>query len=221
MSKEFFSFDTVKDFDAHIARQILEYPELDALIKDIAINFLEDGTNVYDLGCSTGRMIKELSSLYQEKKVTFLGIETNPNFIKDHISTDRVVFSNKDLRTPTSFVNASMVLSIFTLQFIGEQHRERVLREAYEGLNRGGAFLLSEKVYSSTARVHKILEMRNWDLKKKQYQASEILADEKDLRDVMKPFTVEQNIADLQKAGFSEIEVVWRFNNFVAFLCIK
>ena len=70
-------------------------------------------------------------------------------------------------------------------------------------------------------RLHKMLEMYNWDLKREKYNADEVLADEKDLRDVMKPLTLEENLNDLRSVGFKEVEVVWRFNNFVGILCIK
>jgi tRNA (cmo5U34)-methyltransferase len=220
-TKEFFSFDTVDNFDKHIAKQILEYNELDSLIKDISINFLADDTNVYDLGCSTGRLIRELAELYKDKKVIYYGLENNQNFSKEHISNENVRYLKQDLRENYNFNNASIILSIFTLQFIGENNRLNLLKNIYNGLNRGGAFILSEKIYSSTSRIHKILEMRNWDIKKKSYTDKEVLQDEKDLRDIMKPLTLEDNINDLYAVGFREVELIWRFNNFIGILCIK
>ena len=43
-TKHFFSFDSVKNFDKHIANQIIEYKELDSLIKDISVNFILVGS---------------------------------------------------------------------------------------------------------------------------------------------------------------------------------
>lgn len=220
-SNKHFSFSTVKDFDKHIAKQILEYKELDDLIKNISINFLENNTNVYDLGCSTGRLVRELDNIYIDKNITYYGIENNQNFSKDQISSENLRYIKQDLREDFIFNNASLISSIFTLQFIGENNRKKLLKNIYKGLNRGGAFILAEKIYSSSSRIHKILEMRNWDLKKRLYKADQILLDEKDLRDIMKPITLEDNIKDLKEVGFEELEVIWRFNNFVGILCIK
>ena len=222
-----FSFSTIENFDKHISSQILGYDILDLITKRLVRLFLEDDTNVYDIGCSTGRLLNELNEAYSSdkadvvKRITYYGIENNPNFTKDLVSTANVQYLSTDLKQDFTFNNASAVISIFTLQFLPIHLRAKIIKSIYNGLNKGGAFIWSEKVYSESPKIQNYLTMQHFDIKRDRYSATEILKDEESLRDIMKPLTLEENIALLEEAGFKQIEVFWRVNNFLGILCIK
>lgn len=216
-----FSFSTVENFDAHIANQIRTYDVLDATLKRMARLFIEDDTNVYDLGCSTGRLVRELRKLYPEKRAHYYGVERNINFAKDFKNDEQVHFLPIDLREGIAIHNASLVLSVFTLQFIAPPKRAAILKQVYDGLNLGGGFVWAEKVISENSKVQNILTFQHFDMKREKYTGDEILQDEEDLRDTMKPVTLSENEAMLRAAGFTTFEVFWRYNNFLALVAIK
>lgn len=171
--------------------------------------------------------MRELYDLYSSdqadvpKRVTYYGIENNPNFTKDLTSSDKVQYLSADLKQDFTFNNASVVISIFTLQFLPIHLRATIIKSIYNGLNKGGAFIWSEKVYSGSPKIQNYLTMQHFDIKRNKYTGDEILKDEESLRDIMKPLTLDENIELLKEAGFTQIEVFWRVNNFLGILCIK
>jgi tRNA (cmo5U34)-methyltransferase len=85
----------------------------------------------------------------------------------------------------------------------------------------GGAFVLAEKVYSENTLVQEIMTFLYYDFKRKNFSGEEILDKEQDLRMMLRPNTLSQNISLLHEAGFSIVEVIWRCYNFLALLCVK
>ena len=69
-SKEF-SFDNMDDFDTHIDLSIPNYSFVDEQVRNISEYFIEHDTNVFDMGCSTGRFLK---SLNRRDDVRYVGI---------------------------------------------------------------------------------------------------------------------------------------------------
>ena len=59
---EEFSFDTIKNFDEHILSSIPCYNQIINSINNFAKYFIQDNTNIYDIGCSTGKLLKELET---------------------------------------------------------------------------------------------------------------------------------------------------------------
>lgn len=55
-----FSFETIANFDDHIDSSIEGYSQMDGLVQSMSDYFVKDGQAVYDLGCSTGRLLKVL-----------------------------------------------------------------------------------------------------------------------------------------------------------------
>jgi tRNA (cmo5U34)-methyltransferase len=223
-----FSFSNIENFDNHISREIRGYKELDTIIKGIAEIAIEDKTNVYDIGCSTGRLIKELDELIKSEKdqariknVNFYGIEPNQNFTKDFVTTDTLHFINDKVDDKTVFNNASLITSIFTLQFIPAKHRLEVLSNIYNGLNLNGVFIWAEKVFSKDSQIEQLLTSLHLDFKREGSEAEMIMDKEKRLRAIQRPLTLEKNIRLLEEVGFTQYDSFWRVNNFIGLVAIK
>lgn len=216
-----FSFSTIQSFDEHILNSIQGYPILDDNIVSLAKYFLEDNTNLYDLGCSTGRQMNRIKKTYPDKKVNFIGIEKEINLTNQIARDKNVKIIDIDLEQAFIFANASLILSTFTLQFIRIDKRQDIINSIYKGLNKGGAFILSEKVYSQNSKIQDILTFQYYDFKSKNFTANEILSKERDLRSIMKPLALEDYKLMLKKAGFEIFDVFFRNYNFVSILAIK
>ncbi len=76
MSGERFSFDTIKNFDKHVSLSVPNYLLLQDTLVLIADYFLEDDKCVYDLGCSTGTLLKRLP--FKGKKI---GMDNSKNLL--------------------------------------------------------------------------------------------------------------------------------------------
>lgn len=215
-------------FDNHIEHSIRHY---DTLINDV-INlsryFVEDGQNVVDIGCSTGKMLDRMMD--QNKDIApdthYVGIE-NANGFRDSM-VDRMETNKKlDLRfediMDSDISNCCLITSIFTLQFISRQNRSRILKKIYNALNFGGAFIFSEKTMSEDPRIQDMLTFTYYDYKRQFFDSKDILDKEYSLRNMLKPNTWNELKSSLMVAGFDskKIQVFWQNHLFVGAVVLK
>lgn len=213
--KEKFSFDTISDFDNHINLSIQNYSGLIEHIKNISTYFIKNNSNVYDIGCSTGKLLNELQEHNTLTNVKYIGIDKADNLIEGN---DKII--NMDLNDwvakPFSFG-----LSIFTLQFLDINLRKQVLKELYDNLMPGGAIIVSEKIFMEDSIIQDTMNFAHYDFKRKNFTSDEILNKQVDLRYIMKPLKESQNIDMFNGAGFVTVEPIWQSLNFKAWLLIK
>ena len=210
-----FSFDTIDNFDDHIAKSIPNYHLLADAIRDLSTFFVKEDYSIVDLGCSTGALLESIPFTGDK-----LGIDIASNLLPE--SHDNVQFVRKDLRSFRNFGKTpSLILSIFTLQFIPVGDRQAILDLVYEELAEGGAFVWAEKCYEEDGELEHVFNFAYYDFKGKHFSANEIISKERDLRPLMKTKTAEQNIAMAVEAGFDKGAVFWKFFNFEAWLFIK
>lgn len=219
LSKKF-SFDSIEGFDEHIALHIRDYDRLGSTILALSDSFIIGGKRVYDIGCSTGKLIRALDAKYADRRAEFIGIDVNYNFAKEFEDTDTVKFNKADVTKGYKFSDASLILSLFTLQFIDPKDRLRVLDSIADSLDIGYGFFIAEKVYPDSANAFRILEGGSNDHKLANTSAEEVIKKERDIRDIMRPFEEELLVAELKKR-FRSTTTIWSCFNFRAYMCIK
>lgn len=211
-----FSFDTIQNFEKHITQSIPMYTEAMDIIKSILSRFIIDNTNIYDIGCSDGRL---LSGINTNKSVRKIGIDKSLNLLRH--STEQVSFLHIDLQNDFVFNNASVILSIFTLQFMPINCRRQIIQRIYDGLIDGGCFIFAEKIYSQDSYISDIFTFEYYDFKNKNFTTDEILCKERDLRKIMRSITHDDNIRMLQNVGFNRYDTLFKYMNFEYILAIK
>lgn len=221
-----FDESVVPVFDEHVKQSVPLYDEIHSLVTDISGWFLEDDTNVYDIGTSTGKVISSLLDKYSSKNISYIGLDNSIDMFEKAKETfsinDNVEILNTDATNDYIFENASLITSILTLQFIPERLRQSLIDNVYKGLNKGSAFVMVEKVVGSNARFNEIWTELYHELKLKNGLTEEhVFAKSKAIRGVMKPYTVSENIYMLESAGFKDVDMFFKWNNFVGFIAIK
>jgi tRNA (cmo5U34)-methyltransferase len=131
------------------------------------------------------------------------------------------VFKKVDLNKEFEIINACIVYSIFTMQFLDKSSRFNFCKTIYDGLNIGGVFILCEKIYQEDGFMQEILTFSHYDYKKKYFTDDELFSKERDLRFIMKPNKFSENISLLQSVGFKIITQFWQSYNFVGLIAIK
>ena len=161
-------------FDEHIEKSIRGYGHLLEDIVGLSRYFVENDTNVYDLGCSTGKMTQRLIEANHDHctDANWYGIEVADGFQDDLVKRKEAIvkfdpnvsvnFDHEDIRD-TYIHDASLVTSIFTLQFMPKRDREAVIESIYDGLNCGGAFIFSEKTICENATFQDMLTFNYYD----------------------------------------------------------
>src|SRR5215471_10549494 len=68
-----FNQETAEVFEDMLDRSVPGYREKQRMICELARDFAVDGTNVYDLGCSTGTTLRNLDGIRQ--RVRLVGVD--------------------------------------------------------------------------------------------------------------------------------------------------
>jgi len=223
-----FSFaNFAEDFDAHIDQSIRGYANLIHDCVELSPYFVEDGTVVTDVGCSTGRLLSEIRARNQERApgARYVGFDIEPSFQAHwakHAAAN-INFHVHDVLAHEDFRDISLATSIFTLQFLPERHRRAICQKLFDGLVPGGALIIAEKTFAQSAKVQDMLTSLYLNYKRGHFSDEDILDKEKSLRDKMKPNRERDVVAMLTDVGFAadNIEAFWKNHLFVAFICVK
>ena len=208
-----FDFNKIKDFDKHIALSTPNYEWLIEQVIKFSQYFIDKRTNVYDLGCSTGTLLKRLSKI---DSVNYIGLD-NSNLLPE--SDEYCDFIKVDLATYDDFNNCSFATSIFTLQFLARNERKKLIEKVANALNRYGAFIVCEKTYSSNSTMQDITNSMYYEFKEKNFNGIEILKKERELRYNLKMLNLNDILDELKIIG--QPEIFWRSFNFVGCIVIK
>ena len=209
-----FSFNDINDFDDHIESSIPNYYLLNESVLSLSKFFLVPQTRVIDLGCSTGKLLKKI-----EHNGLKIGIDKAKNLLPE--SEENAVFLDCPIEDFRDFGNTSLVLSMFTLQFMPRKSRLDVLCRIHDGMIDKGAFIWAEKVYATSGVEQDLMNFSHYDFKRKNFTAEEILSKEEDLRSIMRLNTSDENERLAREAGFGKGIKFWKFFNFEATLYIK
>mgnify|MGYP000067751478 CR=1 FL=1 len=220
---EDFTFAHVQGgFDEHIKLSIRNYDQLLQDVVDFSRYFVEDDTNIVDIGCSTGKLTDLLYFSNKDHCTSgnYIGIEIAKGFQKDLAKHTQYEFIHADVRD-YQFNNCSLVTSLFTLQFMPKKDRLQVIENIYEGLNTGGAFIFAEKIMSRNTVIQDMLTFNYYDYKSNNFTSEEIMQKEKQLRHMLKPNTWKEIQVSLTDAGFTAYERIWQNHMFIGAIAIK
>lgn len=147
-----FSAKVANVFDDMVNRSVPFYGEIQRMMAELAADHSEEGSYVYDLGCSTGTTMIGMDTMVNQN-IKFIGIDDSQEMLdKCKSKLLEIGFSRdyelqcSDLSEGVNVPNASAVVLCLTLQFVRPIYRERLLRNIYHDLNSGGALILVEKI---------------------------------------------------------------------------
>ena len=215
------------EFDSHIRSSIPGYEDglLPACVA-LSRRFVQPSTRVIDVGCSTGHLIASIrnANMVARPDVEYVGIDSISDFDVhwSKVMSEDLRFETCDARSYRGFRNASLVYSLFTIQFIRGADKLPLLRRIHEGLVDGGALIIAEKTVAETGRVQDAVTFPFYDLKLGQgFSEKDILDKERSLRGHMTLWTEAELKTALREVGFREIEPIWRNYMFVGLLALK
>jgi len=229
ITKQFeFDTDVASVFDDMLNRSVPYYKESLELATNFALKFLKDNDFVYDLGCSTASTLLNLSQ-NSDLNLHLVGIDNSIAMIqraeqKSKLFKSNIKFICDDISNIDNIIvsPAKVIFANYTLQFIRPLMREKLIQKIYNSLEDGGVFIFSEKVISKNSVLNKNLIDEYYKFKKsKGYSEYEIAQKREALENILIPYTETENREMLQKAGFSHIELIFRWCNFSTFLAFK
>ena len=207
-----FDFKSIQDFDKHINLSIPNYKNLSNVFSGITCAFAQPESSVVDIGCSTGRF---LSSLPKTKNCKYMGIDES--VLQNSFNNFEFIQADIEKALP-DIKNISVIVSMFTLQFLGKLKRERVLTKIKEIINKGAVFLVAEKVYLDDPVIQTLVHKMHIQEKRKSFTDKDILNKDTQLAVSMFCKTETQLTKELNKIG--NVSKVWQSYNFMGF-CVK
>jgi len=225
-----FGKNTAVVFDDMLDRSVPFYQEIQRMVAELAVDFAADGTTIYDLGCSTATTIAQIDrGLPPELNVRYVGIDSSPEMLAlaakklaESGVTRRCELRHGDLNAGVEIANASVVLLVLTLQFVRPLHRERIIREIYEGLEPNGCLILVEKVLGENSAFNRLFINHYYEMKRRNgYSDLEIAQKREALENVLVPYRFEENKELLRGQGFRHVDTFFKWYNFCAMVAMK
>jgi tRNA (cmo5U34)-methyltransferase len=221
-----FGGEVPKRFVEHIRRSVPMYDEGHALVCQLSDFFLRSDSLCYEIGTSTGELMARLVDHNRHKTgIQFVGLDNEPAMIEAATGRQRpgdpVSFELTDI-VFKELDPCDLIVAYYTMQFIAPKFRQAVLNKLYEALEWGGALILFEKVRGPDARFQDINNQLYTAFKRGNgFTGEEILNKSESLKGILEPFSTEGNLDLLRRAGFQDIQTVFKYVCFEGFLCIK
>ncbi|MFH2057733.1 MAG: carboxy-S-adenosyl-L-methionine synthase CmoA [Pseudomonadota bacterium] len=223
-----FNEQVAKVFDDMLNRSVPFYAESILRQSQLALDFYQPGTRIYDLGCSHGNLGIQILKQFKDKDLCMIGVDNSEPMIKKY--TQRLANQSNlsgiqlicSLMEDINIENASVVLINLTLQFLDIKKRDDLIKTIYMGMNPGGVLLLTEKT------THHLPEFE--ELEKKYYRSFklengysdlEISQKREALEKVLVSDTIDTHKKRLDSAGFRMVDIWMKWFNFTSFIAIK
>jgi tRNA (cmo5U34)-methyltransferase len=225
-----FVFDgrTARVFDDMVSRSVPLYHEIQRMVAEMAADFAEAGTSLYDLGCSTATTLLALDPVV-EPSVRFVGIDNSAEMLgkarsKLEASGMKRPYEliESDLNRLVEIEGASVVTMILTLMFVRPLRRQHFIDAVYRGLRPGGCLILVEKLTMEDSTLNRLFINYYYAMKKRHnYSEMEVAQKRESLENVLIPYRYEENAELLTTAGFRSVEQFFRWYNFGGIIAVK
>lgn len=223
-----FGKNTAQVFDDMLNRSVPFYGEIQRMMAEMAGYFAVQGTNMYDLGCSTGETFL-LFDQHVAPEVTFIGIDYSDDMLeKAREKLEAAAISHhyqliqSDLNQGVTIENASVVIMNLTLQFIRPLYRARLIKSIADGMLENGCLLVVEKVLSPNSLINRLFIKLYYEFKKRSgYDELEIKQKREALENVLIPYHYDENRELMLSNGFKSCECFFRWYNFCGMIAVK
>lgn len=215
-------------FPDMIERSVPGYSNIISMIGMLAQRFVTPNSQVYDLGCSLGAATLSMRRHINMDGCKIIAVDNSSAMVsrcRRHINAFRASTPVEVIEANIQDIdirNTSLVVLNFTLQFLAPAERQTLLNKIYQGLNPGGALVLSEKFNFSDSIVERLLFDMHHDFKRANgYSELEISQKRNMLENVMLTDSVETHKSRLHQAGFEHVETWFQCFNFGSLLALK
>ncbi len=222
-----FEFDeaVASVFDDMLSRSVPFYDDVRKLVISLILAEEKEGMRVVDLGSSTAKFLLDLHSK-KSVNMRLKGLDNSQAMLDRAMQKCQAFGANIELELADmleyKYANEDVIVANYTLQFIRPIQRLELIKRLYNGLSNDGIFIFSEKVVFEDKVLDKQMIDIYYEYKKEQgYSEYEIAQKREALENVLIPFTIKENIQMCKDAGFSKIETVFQWANFVTFIAKK
>lgn len=221
-----FNQRVVDVFPDMIERSVPGYPLTISMIGVMADEYVQERTNVYDLGCSLGGVSLAIQQGLKNKQCNIIAVDNSKAMIDTCVETIPNKDQNIEFRLQnvldTEISHASVIVMNFTLQFIPLESRKSLIKKIYDGLLPGGVLILSEKVMFDNETENETMNHLHHHMKELNgYDKLEIASKREALDDVLIPESIETHMDRVNDSGFDSAFIWLKCFNFISLIAIK
>lgn len=229
MSPSDFVFDdkVAAVFDDMVNRSIPGYRTILTMIGVLAERYFQEGTEIYDLGCSLGGASYAMAKQLGDKSYSIQALDNSEAMIE---RLEQRLVEDSDLRIAcrcedilqSDIQNASVVVLNFTLQFVALEQRQQLMDKICNGLKPGGILVISEKIILPDAELNELMIDLYHNFKESMgYSKLEISQKRTALENVLVPESLDAHRQRLATSGFRTSDVWFQCFNFASMIAIK
>jgi tRNA (cmo5U34)-methyltransferase len=215
-------------FDDMVSRSVPFYGEIQRMVVEIAADYAEPGSSVYDLGVSSGTTLVALNPQV-DPTVRFVGIDNAEPMLdkcREKFAAANFVrpfdLQVAELNDGVQVENASVVMLVLTLQFIRPLRREKLIADIFRGMRSNGCLIVVEKVLGEDSVFNRQFIKYYYDMKRRHgYSEMEISQKREALENVLIPYKLLENRELLLNSGFRAVDVFFKWYNFAGIVAIK
>jgi tRNA (cmo5U34)-methyltransferase len=215
-------------FTDMIRRSVPGYAQTLQMIELITGRYAQEGSRLYDLGCSLGAVTLAMQRGLNAVDCRIFAVDNSPAMIRrcsKNIESGQgsaaVELICGDI-LDTEISNASVVAMNFVMQFIAKEKRAALLANIQRGLRPGGVLILSEKIcFEDADEARRQTELHEAYKRAQGYSQLEISRKRTALENVLIPETLDAHRARLRQAGFSAANVWFQCFNFASLVAIR
>jgi tRNA (cmo5U34)-methyltransferase len=224
-----FRFDknVAVQFDSHVRKSVPFYDEIQRMIVEMSDWFVHENSIIYDLGTSVGETIYNLyQKHFETKSPRFIGVDNSKAMLdmarKNLTACHNVTLYEQDLNQKMEIKDASFITLLYTLQFVRPEFRFQLIQNIYNGLLDNGAVCIVEKIVGNNPKFNELwIELYN-DLKiRNNLTLEQIKAKSDSLRGILLSYSQDKNIKLLEKAGFTDIDIFFKWYNFIGIIAVR
>ncbi len=223
-----FNREVTAVFDDMLKRSVPLYQESILRQAQMAPEFFQEKTRIYDLGCSHGNLGVLIAAQFDDTPFSMVGVDSSIPMIEKYYSRleqmenahqiDLVCGLLEDIQIE----NASVVLINLTLQFLALNKRDALIKKIYQGLLPGGILLVTEKIIHPSLSINELEQDFYQRFKRENgYSALEISQKRDALEKVLIPEAIGDHRQRFLDAGFSSFDVWLKWFNFASMIAIK
>ena len=227
---EDFSFDkrVATVFDDMVSRSVPFYDEMQRMIVELARDYAQPKSSIYDLGCASGTTLLGLQHAV-DLDVNLIGVDNSEDMLntcREKIdcenSSRQITLTHADICERPSVKNASVVILVLTLQFVRPCHRARLIEEIFGGILPGGCLIVVEKVLGENPQSNRRFISYYHELKRRHgYSELEVSQKREALENVLIPYRLSENCDLLSNAGFADVDVFFKWYNFAGIVAFR
>ena len=186
----------------------------------------QNNSYYYDLGTSTGAVALALGINNLHKNNRIIAVDNSIAMTKKCVKNITNKLENFEVICANiediAVQNASIVVLNLTLQFIQPEQRQTLINGIYQGLNKGGVLIVSEKIHYDDTQKQEDISKLHLDFKRANgYSELEIANKRQAIENVLITDSQQTHFERFKNAGFHSSFCHFQCLNFASFLAIK